>query len=263
MNKSFWKFLQFIPTVVIRACEGEGEGEKKEEKPPEQKPDPSKKFTDNDMKNMRVKHEAELKKATDRERQLQNDQRLTQEERDEAKKRADELETKWMTDKQLADQQLARASKDAKEKEETLTKERDTYKLSYHGLLIENELGTEAALAEELIPGQLKKILKPDAILVDELIVEGDKTTKKQVVRINFEDIDKDNKPIKLQLSVKDALKRMKELPERFGNFFKGIGTGGVGSGNGKGNGPAGEMPTDTEAYVTQRNKNRPAFGSK
>ena len=46
----------------------------------------------------------------------------------------------------------------------------------------------------------------------------------------------------------------MKELPKRFGNFFKGSGVGGVGAGNGSG-GSVGEISTNTDAYIASRAK--------
>jgi len=212
-----------------------------------------KKFTDSDMGRMRKAHEAELKKSAEQNRKLSEDMRLTQEERDAASKRADELEAQFKTEKQLSDERAQKLIADHKKVVETLTKERDTAQKAHSDLMIDVELQRESALAEELVPGQLTKFLRPDTELADEL-GEDAKATGRKVVRVNFDDVDKDNKPVRLKLSVKDALKRMKELPNRFGNFFKGTGTGGVGAGNGAG-GPVGEIPTNTDAYIAKRQK--------
>lgn len=212
-----------------------------------------KKFTDSDMARMRKLHEAEIRKSADLNRKISEDVRLTQEERDSATKRADELEAQFKTEKQLADERAQKLITDHKKQTETLQRERDNAKKAHSDLMIDVELGKEAALAEELIPGQLSKFLRPDTELADEL-GEDVKPTGRQVVRVNFEDVDKDGKPVKLKLPVKDALKRMKELPKRFGNFFKGSGVGGVGAGNGSG-GSVGEIPTNTDAYIAMRTK--------
>lgn len=219
---------------------------------------PEKKFTDSDMARMRKNHEAELRKSADRERKLSEDARLTQEERDAATRRADELESQFKTEKQLADERAQKLINDHKKLTETLSKERDEARRAHSDLMIDVELGRESALAEELIPGQLSKFLRPDTELADEL-GEDAKPTGRRVVRVSFDDVDKDGKPVKLKLPVKDALKRMKELPDRFGNFFKGIGAGGVGGGNGSGAGGSGELPKDTNAYLAQRKKNQEA----
>lgn len=197
-------------------------------------------------------YKAELGKAADRERKLSEDVRLSQAERDEAAARAEHLESQFKTEKELAER---REKKIIEDKDKEIKKHKDeatTYKGKWANSVIKTELVTETALADEAIPGQLQKVLKPDTILVDEL-VDG-KPTGEQVVRINFEDVDAEGKTITLQLSVKEALKRMKELPERFGNYFKGVGSSGIDGGNGKGGG-SGATSLDTATYIAQRNR--------
>lgn len=199
-------------------------------------------------------YEAETKKTAAELTRLADDKRLTQEERDTYAKRAEELESQFKTQKELEEQRVKKIETDHKKKLDEAQAEAKTYKTKYATTLIDNELTREAALAEEQVPGQLSKLLKQDTVLMDEIGEDG-KTTGNQVVRVKFEDTDKDGKPIQLTLPVKEAVKRMKELPERFGNLFKGAGSGGVGAGNGKGGGNAsGKLPTDTDAYITQRN---------
>lgn len=204
----------------------------------------------------RHSYKKEMEKQAVELEKLANDKRLSQEERDAYAKRVEEVESQYKTDKQLAEEKAKKTETDYKKKLESTEKERDTFKSKYSNTLIDNELTQEAAAADEVIPGQLKKFLRPDTILVEE-ITDG-KATGNQVVRINFDDVDSDGKPTKLVLPVKEAVKRMKEIPERFGNFFKGVGTAGVGAGNGKGGGGnSGAMPTDTASYMAARKANK------
>lgn len=166
------------------------------------------------------------------------------------------LEKTYMTEKELKDREIASLEKRRKDEVETVTKDRDAIKKSFEDLTIEIELTKEATIAEELVPGQLSKHIRGDTVLMDDIGEDG-KPTGKKVVKIKLQDVDKKtNKPIELVLPVKDAFKRMKEVPERYGNFFKGMSVSGVGANNTRG-GSDGAMPTDTESYIANRNKKK------
>lgn len=194
----------------------------------------------------------ELEKAAAEAAKLAEDKRLTQEERDQYAKQRDDLESQYKTQKELEEQRVKKLQDDHKKQLETAQGDVKVYKSKYATLLTDTSLLEAVATADEVIPGQLKKFLKPDTFLTDELDESG-KATGNQVVKVNFDDVDAAGKAIKLVLSPSEAIKRMKELPERFGNFFKGVGVGGVGAANGKGGAAAGSMPSDTGAYIAQR----------
>lgn len=194
----------------------------------------------------------ELEKAAAEAAKLAEDKRLTQEERDQYAKQRDDLEAQYKTQKELEEQRVKKLQDDHKKQLETAQGDVKVYKSKYATLLTDTSLLEAVATADEVIPGQLKKFLKPDTFLTDELDGSG-KATGEQVVKVNFDDVDAAGKAVKLVLSPSEAIKRMKELPERFGNFFKGVGVGGVGAANGKGGAATGSMPTDTGAYIAQR----------
>jgi hypothetical protein len=204
----------------------------------------------------RYGYKKEMEKQAAELEKLSSDKRLSQEERDQYAKRLEDVESQYKTQSQLAEEKAKKAETEYKKKLETAEVEVKTYKSKYANTLMDNELTQEAARADEQIPGQLKKYLRPDTVLVDE-IVDG-KATGEHVVRISFDDVDAEGKPVKLLLPVKEAMKRMKELPERFGNFFKGVGSPGVGAGNGRGGGGSGgSMPQETGAYLAARKANK------
>lgn len=198
----------------------------------------------------RYGYEKEMKKAAKEAQKLADDKRLSDEERAEHAKRAEDLQALYTTEKEQAAQR-EKKQREAHDKE--LKDERtkvETYKGKYAKTLIDNELAV--VTADEATVGIIKKILRPDTVLVDELNEEG-KPTGEQVVRVNFEDIDQKGKPVKLLISVPDAIKRMRELPEQYGSCFKGSGSSGLGGNNGRGG--SGGMIEDTAAYIANRNK--------
>ncbi len=196
----------------------------------------------------------DLEKAENEARKLAEDKRLTQEERDSHAKRADELEQQYKTREQLAEENLKRQRESHQKENEALKTENKTIRENHNKLLIDVELNRGIVTADEAIPGKLAKFLRQDTVLTDEIDEKTGKPTGGQVVRINFDDKDKEGKPVKLVLSVEEAIKRMKELPDEYGIFFKGTATGGLGGGNAKGGSSAsGSMPMDTESYIARK----------
>lgn len=204
----------------------------------------------------RYGYKKELEKAANKALKDSEDARLSAQERDEARKEAENLQTMYKTEKELAIDREKKLQDSHKKQLDEANEQVKVYKGKYANTLIDNELVQQAALADESVPGQLKKLLKQDTVLIEEINPETGKSTGEQVVRVNFEDVNAEGKPVKLVLSVKDVLKRMKELPEQYGIFFKGMGTSGIGSGNAKG-GSSNAAITDTAAYIANRNKNR------
>lgn len=196
-----------------------------------------------------------VKKAQEYER-LSQDSRLTIEERDTWKQRHEETERLYKTEQQLKDEAVGKKDKEWKTKYDELDGKLKETTSRHENLLIDIELTREAAQADELIPGQLVKFVKGDTKLVEEMDEATGKPKPEKVVRIALEDV-VEGKPVKLLLSAKDAFKRMKEAPAKYGNFFKGSGTGGIGGFNGGGGGIPQGAPKDTEAYIAKRNAGR------
>ncbi len=91
--------------------------------------------------------------------------------------------------------------------------------------------------------------------LVEDLDAEG-RSTGEFIPKVKFNDTDAEGKPITLDLTAKEAVKRMKELPERFGNLFKSNLSGGLGGSQSVGNKPLdGERLKNMDEYRKQREK--------
>lgn len=225
------------------------------------KPD-EKKYTQKDLDKhiggYKFKVEAELKKAENSARQLAEDKRLTQEERDAHAKRADDIEAQYKTQKELEEQRVARLSDTHKKEIETEKANTIKYRTRYETKLIDSELSDGINSADEPIPGKLKKYIRQDTVLVDEIDSTG-KVTGEQVVRVKFPSKDKEGKVTELLLTVKEAVKAMKEDPEEYGIFFKGATSGGTGGNSLKGGsgGSSTAMPKDIEEYMRRRSANK------
>jgi len=128
-----------------------------------------------------------------------------------------------------------------------LTTERDKWKTSFTKSSIERAIVDAAAANDAFVPAQVVAILEGKTRLVEDTDDEG-KPKGVYTPKVTFEDTDKSGKPVTLELSVADAVKRMTEM-ESFLNLFKGKGSGGIGGSNKSGSGKGGKM-THAEAAV-------------
>lgn len=186
--------------------------------------------------------------------------KLTAEERDAARTELENLQTQWKSKEQLAEDQLSKTHKKHAAEIKVEQERSRVAETNYESLLIDVELTREEATVGPSIPGALVDAMRGKTKLVEEVNDEGKKTGKK-VVCLEFDDFDKDGKPIKSSYPVGTAFKRMKEIPVKYGIYFAGVGAGGVGGTNGKGGSgdglPAGTLPKDIDTYAASRNANK------
>lgn len=214
--------------------------------PPPPDPEPVKVFKQEDVDKIvaeaRRKDQAELQKQTNELKKLKETSNLTTQEKVDLQKRIDQMEDQYKTKEQLAAQELERKDARYKEEMESATKERDRWKGSYEETTISNAIllnSTDAVNSE-----QIHDILRPKSRLVEE-IVDG-KLNGKFIVMVKIVVTDKKTKqPVSLDLPIHDAVKQMKENPERYGNLFKSTVSGGAGGGGGKGGRPPATGPLD------------------
>ena len=158
---------------------------------------------------------------------LKKNTALTTEERDSLQSRIEELQNQFLTSEEKARQDVEKKKKEFQVNVETLTSERDTWRKKHSQLLIDTEITRSAADGKALHVEQISAILNPKTKLSEKLDDEG-RPTGEFEPRVKFADKDKDDKPIILDLTVNEAVKRMKELPQ-YGNLFEGDKKGGLG----------------------------------
>jgi len=158
---------------------------------------------------------------------LKKNTTLTTEERDTLQNRIEELQNQFMTKEEQARQASEKNSKKTAEDLKTLTTERDTWRNKHSQLLVDTEITKAAADNKAFSTEQISAILTPKTKL-SEILDDTGKPLGIFEPRVMFSDKDKDDKPVVLELTVNDAVKRMTELPQ-YGNLFEGDKKGGFG----------------------------------
>jgi len=158
---------------------------------------------------------------------------LSAEEREDLQKQIDELQTKYMTTEERA-RQSAEKAKDAHETQvKTLSTDRDTWQSRYTEATIDVEIAQAAVANKAVATEQITALLRPATKLTEKTDDAG-KPSGTFEARVAFKDMDKDGKPITLDLTVPEAVKRMSEL-ESCGNLFTNSKFSGVGGSGNKG----------------------------
>jgi len=199
------------------------------------------------------------KQNTDLIKQLEgfkNAANTTQQQRDELQARIEQLEVQHMSKEELAKREKQKEQRKYKEDVTRLEKDLEGWRDLYTTSTIERSLQDAAITGEAVQPGQLVEILKNKTKL-SEVLDEGQPTGKYAPV-VKFADMNEEGKPVMLELSPADAIKRMKEMPEHH-NLFKGTASGGLGETGGAhspGGTPSIDILKDPAKYVEWRKKN-------
>lgn len=159
--------------------------------------------------------------------QLKKSKTLTIKEKESLEKRIDDLQAQYLTVEEKARRDQEAAEKIRSEEITVLTADRDSWQLKHSELVIDTAITKAAADYKALFHEQITALLTPKTKLIEKLDDEG-KPTGDYEPKVAFPDKDKDEKPIILELTVSEAVKRMKEL-EKYGNLFEGGKTGGLG----------------------------------
>jgi len=173
------------------------------------------------------KHQRTVQKAVDEANALRSKAQLTATERQELDSRLEMISNEMRT----KDEQAKRAAKKQKEAHQlaidSLTAERDTWSQRYTESTIERSLTDAAAASNAFSPKQIVAILGRTTQLVEVLDDEGQPTGQLSP-KVKYQAKDKEGKPVTLDLSPEDAVKRMKDEDEYL-NLFRGEGSGGAG----------------------------------
>ena len=205
------------------------------------------KFTQEDVNRLladeKRKHEARTRKAIDELEAIKARATLTDQERTELETRLDNMKNELLTKEEMAKKELEKNTRKFTEELTKTTAERDAWQQRFSDSTIQRTI-TDAAIATKAINArQVIAILRPDTRLVEALDADG-KPTGEMIAKVEFSDVDKDGKPVTLDLTVAEAVKRMSEL-EEYANLFKADGVGGAGGTN-RGSG----KPLDAKAIA-------------
>lgn len=158
---------------------------------------------------------------------------LTEKERDTLQQKIEELQNSLLTKEQLTAKEREKLENTHKQAVSSLTGERDSWKNRFTSAIINQAIIGEASVAEAFNPEDLIFLLSGSTRLVEETDESGN-PLEKFVPKVKFNDQDKDGKPVTLDLTVAEAVKRMKDLP-RYAHLFKSTAAGGLGGNSGTG----------------------------
>ncbi len=240
-----------------------GEGEKTGDKTTTDNNDKAKgkTFTQDDVNKLlaedRKKNQQSRTKLIETLEKFKTTANLTEQEKENLAQRIEQLQNETLTA-----QELAKKDKDAlvKGHAKELTKanqQTDFWKSLYSKEKIDREITDAAIEFEAASPQQIRRLLSGDTKLVETIDKDG-KPTGVWTPKVNFAiTSDEDGSSKILELNVKEAVKRMKEMPEH-GNLFKTSATGGVGSYNVSGGSTfkGKTPPTDPVEYAKWRKEN-------
>jgi len=172
------------------------------------------------------KHEEELKKTLTEMNALRARADLTQEERHDWEKRVEQLNDTLLSKEEMAEKAAQKAREQHEQKVNDMGNEISLWKDRFTDSTIKRSLQDAAIQHKAFYPEQIVSILDRDTRLVEELI-DG-KPSGRLVPRVRFADVDKEGKPVTLELAPEKAIERMTEIG-KYQNLFEGSGTGGLG----------------------------------
>lgn len=152
---------------------------------------------------------------------------LTKTQRDELETRITAMKKSNMTADELARSDRKKADTEHQEQVITLTNERDAWKGKYTQETITRSIVDASVEHDALVPEQIIAILQPTTQL-EEVVKEDGTKTGTYIPKVSFEVTDDDGQTKTLNLTVSEAVKKMREI-EKYQNLFKIEGQGGLG----------------------------------
>lgn len=230
---------------------------------PEEKKATEKKFSQDDLNRFladeRRKLEKQNKQVITQLENLKKNSELTSKQKEELETRIEQLQNSFLTKEELAKKEQEKLAKQYNQEKESLATELTSWKTRYADETVKRSIMDSAVANEAYNPDQIVEILKTKTSLTEDVDEEG-KPQGAFTPKVKFKSSDKDGKTITLDLTVPEAIKHMKDTPEKWGNLFKSGVNGGIGATT-KPGGKRG-LPDfkDPVAYREWRKKN-PNFG--
>jgi len=168
----------------------------------------------------RRKHASKLTEVEQQLSKVLETAQLTAAEKTELANSRDQLKKQLMTKEQLAAEEKKKLEDAFNNQLRDVTKERDEIQTKYEDSTIKRSLQDAAITAEAFNPSQIVDLLRGNTKLVNDKPM------------VTFNDVNAETgEPVELTLTPGDAVKRMSELKQTFGNLFKNNVIGGVGGG--------------------------------
>lgn len=199
----------------------------------------------------------EIKSLKNHLKDLEGSMNLTEEQKATFQKKLEDLQNSKLT----VEQRLQREQKKSQEEIDRLKKEKEeevkNWRTKYHTQMINTSILSAAQSAGAYNPQQILDLLTPKTVVKEVLDDDGNSTGDEKIL-VKFNDKDKEGKSITLELDPSEALKRMSDMPEQFGNLFKNNLKEGVNLSRTKSKGNNGVVLGQGSAAYRESRKNNP-----
>lgn len=220
-------------------------------------------FLNKRLADERRKNNEQSQKTIDELKKLKEAQGTTEKQKAELQVRIEELQRQHMSKEEIQKQEQEKQFKEYQQQIHAHKTEAETWQQRYQKSTIKRALQDEAVDAGAYSPAQIVDMLESKTRLVAETDDAG-QTTGEFIPRIHLTEFnEKEGKTVTLDLTVKEALTKMKNTPEKYGNLFKATLSGGLGqNGNATGTGGRkGKHPKDmTPAEWAEARKKDPSL---
>lgn len=211
----------FVSPAIVICYDGE-EGQAGSGGDGNQGGDPPKTFTQEEVNRIlaedKRKHQAQYQKVEAQYQTLLKNEKLTQEERDKLNEALDDVRRQLQSKEQLAKTEMKQLEEKLMKQLNEVTSAKELAEKRYNDLVVYRSLKDAAHEGDAFNADQIVTLLKPYVKLSGETVM------------IDFPDRSNDTgEPIVTQMGPADAIKRMKQLPETWGNLFKSNVVGGIG----------------------------------
>ena len=196
-------------------------------------------------------------------------QSLSKEERGKLEESLENLRAQYRTKEQQAAHERKQLEEEFSVRLEDVQQRAELWQKRYTNSTIERSLQDAAIAHESFSPSQIVTLLKPQTKMVEKTVEKGHGRGEFTPM-VDFPDKDPDtNEPIMTQRTPEEAVKRMKELPELYGNLFKSGVVSGIGGNSATGglapgaNGQVDVRKLSSAQYREIRAKNPELLGLK
>jgi len=153
--------------------------------------------------------------------QLLENQSLSKEERKKLEESLENLRAQYRTKEQQAAHERKKLEEEYQERLGEVEKRAELWQNRYTDSTIDRSLQDAAVAHESFSPSQIVTLLKPQTKMVEKTGEKG-QGLGEFAPMVDFPDRDPDTgEPVMTRRTPEDAVKRMKELPELYGNLFK------------------------------------------
>jgi hypothetical protein len=192
-------------------------------------------FTQEDLNRFlaedRRKHQVQLQKMESQLNELAKSKSLTEQERQTLKENLDAIAGQLRTKEQQATLEKRQLEEQYQVKVQDAEKKAQVWEALFRDSTIDRSLQDAAVKHEAFNPAQVVTQLRPWTRMIEVMDEKAGKPTGKYKPVVDMPDVDATtNEQVIMTRSPEEAVKRMKEMPEQWGNLFRSNVVSGIGS---------------------------------